>query len=465
MGVGDMTGVVLRNLGGQLGFGETALSRGDDLVQAIDASGLFAGGLRVFGTLYSGAQIRVATNGMVVFGQDFGALPSVDNASAMVDAIAPFWSDVDTRLDGEGAESGQIWVDLDTGAHALTVTWADVGSYRRLADVTNLFQLRLTDRGAGDFDIRFTYERIGWTQGTAETDIGARAMLLGTRLPEPVVIGGAAGSLHERIGNTGQVGVWEFEMRDGTVGGAATVSGQALAGTGEAEVLTGGVADDLMRGGGGNDVLRGDRGGDWLYGGDGADTLNAASGDDVIAGGETKEDLRDVIYGGDGRDRIDAGHGNDQIYGGPGDDTIEGGFGVDEIIGQGGNDQLSGGAWSDLIYGGDGADFLNGGFGFDRLNGGAGADRFFHLGIPDHGSDWVQDYSAAEGDVLVWGGGAAHPANFQVNLADTAGAGAAGVAEAFVIYRPTGQIIWALVDGDAQAQINLMIQGQSYDLL
>jgi hypothetical protein len=54
-----MTGVVLRNLGGQLGFGETALSRGDDLVQAIDASGLFAGGLRVFGTLYSGAQIRV----------------------------------------------------------------------------------------------------------------------------------------------------------------------------------------------------------------------------------------------------------------------------------------------------------------------------------------------------------------------------------------------------------------------
>ena len=39
------------------------------------------------------------------------------------------------------------------------------------------------------------------------------------------------------------------------------------------------------------------------------------------------------------------------------------------------------------------------------------------------------------------------------------------MAEAFVIYRPTGQIIWALVDGDAQAQINLMIQGQSYDLL
>ncbi|PYE82161.1 hypothetical protein DFP88_1051, partial [Pseudoroseicyclus aestuarii] len=61
---------------------------------------------------------------------------------------------------------------------------------------------------------------------------------------------------------------------------------------------------------------------------------------------------------------------------------------------------------------------------------------------------WVQDYSSAEGDRLVWGRGeAAGAARFQVNYADTPGAGAAGTAEAFVIDKATGQILWALVDG------------------
>jgi len=34
-----------------------------------------------------------------------------------------------------------------------------------------------------------------------------------------------------------------------------------------------------------------------------------------------------------------------------------------------------------------------------------------------------------------------------------------------VIYRPTGQILWALVDGGAEAQINLQIGAQVFDLL
>ena len=58
-------------------------------------------------------------------------------------------------------------------------------------------------------------------------------------------------------------------------------------------------------------------------------------------------------------------------------------------------------------------DFLNGSFGLDWLNGGAGADD---------------------------------------------------VAEALVIYRPTGQILWALIDGAGQDEINLQIAGQIYDL-
>jgi len=126
---------------------------------------------------------------------------------------------------------------------------------------------------------------------------------------------------------------------------------------------------------------------------------------------------------------------------------------------------LTGGALSDLIFGNDGADFINGGFGYDRVNGGAGADVFFHLGIFDHGSDWIQDYHAADGDVLRFGNETASRANFQINLAETPNAGAAGVQEAFVIYRPTGQIIWALVDGGAQSSINLAIGSEVFDLM
>ncbi len=42
-----------------------------------------------------------------------------------------------------------------------------------------------------------------------------------------------------------------------------------------------------------------------------------------------------------------------------------------------------------------------------------------------------------------------------MNLATTANAGG-GAQEAFVIYRPTGQILWALVDG-AEETIRLQI--------
>ncbi|MGR3377340.1 hypothetical protein [Salipiger abyssi] len=82
----------------------------------------------------------------------------------------------------------------------------------------------------------------------------------------------------------------------------------------------------------------------------------------------------------------------------------------------------------------------------------------------NHGSDWIQDYTAAEGDVLVFGGSAT-ATDFQVNYAATPDAGSAGAREAFVIYRPTGQILWALVDGEAQSEINLVLAGQIHDLL
>ncbi|WP_076703420.1 calcium-binding protein [Salipiger abyssi] len=222
---------------------------------------------------------------------------------------------------------------------------------------------------------------------------------------------------------------------------------------------------DSLSGLRGSDTLIGLEGNDTLRGGDGSDTVNGGTGDDVLFGGDSEDDLRDVIYGGAGDDALDGGYGNDELRGDAGNDTIVGGYGVDEIIGGAGNDQLTGQAWSDLILGGDGDDFINGGFGFDRVNGGAGADQFYHLGVLGHGSDWIQDYNAAEGDRLVYGGGVATADDFLIQRASTGGAGDAAVQEIFITHIPSGNLLWALVDGDAQSEINVVIGGVEYDLL
>ena len=230
---------------------------------------------------------------------------------------------------------------------------------------------------------------------------------------------------------------------------------------------TGDENANLIEGSNNDDRLVGLGGDDTINAGNGRDTINGGDGNDVLIGGENEADLRDIIYAGDGNDSVDGGFGNDLIFGMEGNDTIAGGFGVDELNGQDGDDVLTGSAFSDLLFGGAGSDFINGGFGYDRVNGGDDADRFFHIGAAGHGSDWIQDYDASEGDVLLFGLNTATADDFQVNVTTTLNAGDAGVQEAFVIYRPTGQIMWALVDGDGQSQINLQISGSAevFDLL
>ncbi|MDO6482677.1 calcium-binding protein [Shimia thalassica] len=236
------------------------------------------------------------------------------------------------------------------------------------------------------------------------------------------------------------------------------------------DVVRGSSADERFVGEAGNDLLVGNGGRDTLEGGDGNDTLNGGDGDDEIIGGTSENDIRDVVYAGAGNDDIDGGYGNDELRGDAGNDTIAGGFGADTVIGGTGNDTLTGSAFADQMFGSDGDDFVNGGFGHDLLNGGAGADRFYHIGIADHGSDWVQDYDAAAGDILQFGIASATRSQFQINTTHTSTAagersGDDATEEAFVIYRPTGQIMWALVDGAGQSSINLQIGGEVFDLL
>ncbi|CUH65033.1 Hemolysin, chromosomal [Thalassovita gelatinovora] len=229
--------------------------------------------------------------------------------------------------------------------------------------------------------------------------------------------------------------------------------------------LEGNEQRNHLNGNSGDDHLAGWEEDDSLEGGDGHDTLDGGDGNDSLNGGSSENDLADHIYGGLGNDSIDGGHGNDALHGGEDDDGIVGGFGSDTMAGNQGHDHLDGQALSDLMFGGEGDDYLNGGFGFDRMNGGTGADQYFHLGVEDHGSDWIQDYNAAEGDVLLFGNAQATADQFQVNFIETPFAGQVDVEEAFVIYRPTGQVMWALIDGAEQDQINVVIGGETFDLL
>lgn len=391
-------------LGGPLDLGEVMIPRGDDNWLAIDVSHVFRGGLRLFQQTYLAPVLYVNTNGTISFGEPVGGYPGT-GVHLDHPVLAPFWGDVDTRLDGEGAESGAIWADLETVSGVFTVTWDGVGVYRRNADVANRFQVQMVDQGGGDFDIVFRYEQIEWSIGTAEDDSGAIVGIFDPNTGENTLFG-TADTLDQRVGNSGQTGVWAYQVRDGTLRDLS-------------------LSDRMVYG----SAL-----GDSLSGSSGSDTIDAGDGDDFIFALNPRNDPGDTVYGGNGRDRITGGYGGDRLYG-----DAE-------------NDTLTGSAGSDHLFGGAGDDFLNGGWGHDRLTGGAGADRFYHLGIPDHGSDWVTDFSAADGDVLIFGG-IASADDFLVQYANTPNAGDPTIREAFVTYLPTKEILWALVDGEGRVVI------------
>ncbi|MBF0627757.1 MAG: VCBS repeat-containing protein [Magnetococcales bacterium] len=112
------------------------------------------------------------------------------------------------------------------------------------------------------------------------------------------------------------------------------------------------------------------------------------SSDNSLTGGTG----HDILTGMGGNDRLSGGAGNDQLSGGVGDDRLQGGAGMDRLLGGRGDDQLIGGA---------GNDRLSGNAGRDRLTGGDGAD-FFRFIAPAEGGDILSDFSADQGDKLVF---------------------------------------------------------------
>ncbi|MGL5081160.1 MAG: phytase, partial [Microcoleaceae cyanobacterium] len=137
-----------------------------------------------------------------------------------------------------------------------------------------------------------------------------------------------------------------------------------IAGTADAEVLTGTDGDDLFNAANGKDTVAGGLGNDLIYG---------EAGNDLLRG-----DLNERVSGVEG--------GNDTIFGGLGNDRISGKAGNDELYGNEGNDRIWGDQGDDLIRGGLGNDKLYGDSGYST----GGVDTF--ILAESEGMDTIYDF-------------------------------------------------------------------------
>lgn len=85
-------------------------------------------------------------------------------------------------------------------------------------------------------------------------------------------------------------------------------------------------------------------------------------------------------------------------------ERAEGSAFADTLRGSGDVNHLFGGGGTDVIYGEGGADRLWGDAGYDQMWGGSGADVFIFASTLDSpyssGSDWIRDFSRAQGDKI-----------------------------------------------------------------
>uniref|UniRef100_UPI0025C16486 nidogen-like domain-containing protein n=1 Tax=Marivita sp. TaxID=2003365 RepID=UPI0025C16486 len=232
---------LIRTLGGDAGFGEEILARNDDgSTQEIALADVFPNGLNFFGEVYN--SLWVNNNGSVTFDGSLATFTPQTITDGTTPGIFPYWGDVDTRNGddlnvspgGNSQGTNLVHYDLDADNGRFTVTWDDVGFFSRDNSLVNAFQLVLTDtsddpgRATGDFDIEFRYEEIDWTAGniTGSGGLGGVTARAGYsagndegtffELPQSG-IEDAMRALETTPGNTGQDGIWRFQVRNGDV--------------------------------------------------------------------------------------------------------------------------------------------------------------------------------------------------------------------------------------------------------
>lgn len=214
-------------LGGSADFGEVVLSTGDDGYTPIDVSSVFPDGFNFCGTTYSGSDFYVGWNGYITFGEGMSSYTPSGISQSDVPIIAPMFLDFDTRGGastadwasdgGNSSGTNRIHVDVDPVNQVVTITFDDVGAYNSNTGIANAFQIRLWNKGGGDFDIEFRYENVGWAQhGGSWTSAGWSA---GDRATFSEIDGSMTSTMANLAGmsNIDQAGVFLWQVRDGGV--------------------------------------------------------------------------------------------------------------------------------------------------------------------------------------------------------------------------------------------------------
>ncbi|MEW4488083.1 right-handed parallel beta-helix repeat-containing protein [Thalassoglobus sp. JC818] len=195
------------------GFDFNTLPANDDLSTGLIPLGFDA---NFFGQLFDSAFVN--NNGNITFDAPLGTFTPFGLEGTSRQIIAPFFADVDTRADSNGAMSGEVTFGqgIVNGRQAFGVNWLDVRHFSVTGTnnglPTNSFQLILVDRSdirPGDFDIEFNYGEILWEAGEAS---GSDAFGLG---------GSAA-----RVGYSNGVDT-SFELAGSGINGAFLDSGPA----------------------------------------------------------------------------------------------------------------------------------------------------------------------------------------------------------------------------------------------
>jgi Ca2+-binding RTX toxin-like protein len=412
-------------------FGERVVTRGDDnSSSAIDITPIFgSNGLNLYGNQVK--NIFINTNGNITFGSALSTFnPQSIDAGLGRSIIAPFWADVDTRsgrsnvsTGGNSAGTNLIYWDVDDENRVLTITWDDVRYFGQQTSGTNAdtkvnaFQVQLIDTGEGNAFIVFRYENIDWTTGSdsgGTNGLGGQAARAGfnsgtgrfIELPQSgddLSMLALDQSLPQSGFNTGQSGVYIFEIRNGAF----------VDNFGGDDSLLGGAGNDILLGNGGNDTLLGEADNDSLHGGLGADSMVGGSGNDTFIVDNASDIISEAT--GEGVDTVLTavsydlaagaeieigqltGQRNSTLGGSDSANTLIGNSGNNKLNGKGGNDSLNGGEGVDTLDGGSGNDTLQNGDGVtaDLLRGGEGNDLYIVSSVLDaiddfSGSDAVQ---------------------------------------------------------------------------
>lgn len=149
----------------------------DDYAQAGIGMPAVPFNFNLYGTNYTGSDIYLNNNGNLSFGAGFTSFTSTGFPIAGFPMVAAFWADVDTRNDASGAAYYKyIDGNGDSSIDTLVMTWDNVGYFSNQADLTNTFQIAISDgtnptMGLGN-NVCFSYDDMQWTTGGASGGTG-----------------------------------------------------------------------------------------------------------------------------------------------------------------------------------------------------------------------------------------------------------------------------------------------------